>query len=60
MSRTPRPGFTSRRRQALTRRFALERFEPRSTATPVSLAAFAVGVSPIAAELGSMHVQGGG
>ena len=59
MSRTPRPGFTSRRRQTLTRRFALERFEPRSTATPVSLAAFTIGVSPIVADIACANANGG-
>jgi hypothetical protein len=55
-----RSGFTTRRRRSLARRFALERAEPRSTVTPVGLAAFAIGTVPVAAQLGVMDATGGG
>ena len=41
--------FTERRRRRLAFRRELERMEPRSTVTPIGLAAFAAGIAPAAA-----------
>ncbi len=56
----PCTSFTERRRRSLARRSTLERFESRSTATPVSLAALAVGIVPASAQIGAMDATGGG
>jgi hypothetical protein len=51
--------FTERRRRALALRVAqLDRFENRSTVTPIGLAALGVGAFPAAGLVGSMQTGG--
>jgi hypothetical protein len=56
-----RLSFTEKRRRRLAtfRAAEIERFEARSTVTPIGLAAFSLGAGAVAAELGAMHANGG-
>ena len=55
----PSPALRRRRTTAL-RLNDLDRMDPRSPATPIGLAAFAVGSLPLAAQIAFTHSSGGG
>ena len=55
----PSPAFRRRRTTALPL-IDLDRMNPRSPATPIGLAAFAVGSIPLAAQIAFTHSTGEG